>query len=217
MTEPFATVVDDAVVHGGRHAGRCSITAGATGFGDWGGRIAFPERLVEGDEIWFRAYVFFPSGFDFTTDSGHLKTLRIHTKAPGSSSGTNEGYFDVLISGDLSVSSELETGHFENNPDWKNRGEVVTTGEWHALEMYVRYSSVPGEGIYRVWQNGTLVFEDTETSTLRTPVSESDFIYIFSYWNGGAPRDQVAYIDDIVVTSGRPAATDADGNPFIGL
>lgn len=215
LSSAFATVVSDAQAHGGERSAQCSIDEGADGFGAWGGSLDFPD-LHEGDEIWFRMYVYFPKGFDFWTDSGYLKLMRIHTAADNSD---NEGYHDLFIMSDgsgVAVGSEVAgpEGWHENN-DWRSLGTPVVPGQWYALEMYVLHSSE--HGIFRAWQDGVLVLEDTESFTLRSPTSIADFIYIFSYWNGSAPASQSAFIDDVVVTFETPCQVDADGNPMIGL
>ncbi len=208
------TVYSDVVAHSGSQSAEVGIDAGTEGFGDWGGSFNYPD-LHQGDEIWFRVYLYFPSGFDFScTQCAGLKAMRIHTAAPDLS---NEGYLDVLIDNGLNVGSEITPDYFTNNPDWKNLGTPVITEDWVAIEQYVKLSSVPGEAVYRVWQNGTLIKEDLQTETLRTAVSISDFIYLFSYWNGTAPQTQKAYVDDVVVTNETPGVVDASGNPFIGL
>ncbi len=211
------TIYSNAQVHSGSQSAEVGIDAGVTGFGQWGGSFNFPSALYEGDEIWFRTYLYFPHGFPFSTDSGFLKTMRIHTV---SSNGDNEGYHDILIrdSGDhIVVGSEITGDWYANNPDWKLNGGPTTTGQWHALEHYVKFSSVSGEGITRVWQNGVLIKEDTITKTLGSSTSQSDFIYLFTYWNGGAPATVKAYVDDVIITSETPSNVDAAGNPFIGL
>lgn len=211
------TVFSDLQSNSGSLSAEVGIEAGETGFGDWGGSFSFPSVLKEGDEIWFRTYLYFPEGFPFSTDSGQLKTMRIHT---ASSSGDNEGYHDILIKdtgSSIVVGSEITSDWYDNNPNWKFNGDPVTTGEWHALEHYVKLSSVPGEGITRVWQNGILIKEDTITKTLNSATSESDFIYLFTYWNGGAPANVRAYVDDVKITTATPTNIDEDGNAFIGL
>ena len=205
----------NSVVHTGSLSSVIGIDAGATGFGDWGGSLRFPAPLREGEEVWYRAYIFFPQDFDLSAGGVGLKTMRIHAQ---SSSGSNEGYLDMLISGDLTIGIEFAREAFQaTNTDWKNFGVNVTKGTWHAYEQYVKFSSVPGRGIYRVWQDGKLVLDDNTTKTLGGSGSSSDFVYIFSYWNDGAPKTQSAYIDDIYITNQRPSQRDANGNPMIGL
>jgi hypothetical protein len=180
-----------------------------------GGSFNFPTALGEGEEVWVRGYLYFPAGFDFSASGQGLKTLRIHVKT---SSGGNEGYHDVLINNGLTVGSEIGNPQFApNNPSRNSIGQPITTGKWHAIEMYVKYSATPGKGVYRVWQNGNLIFEDKLTHTLRSSSSKADFIYLFTYWNGGAPKTQKAYVDDFIVTNQRPSNTDAHGNPYIGV
>lgn len=211
------TKYSNVQVRSGSQSAEVGIDAGETGFGQWGGSFNFPSVLREGDEIWFRTYLYFPDGFPFTTDSGRLKTMRIHT---ASSSGDNEGYIGLLISDTgnyISVGSEVTNEWYRNNRDWREKGGPTATGQWQALEQYIKFSSVPGEAVTRVWQNGVLIMEDTITNTLHSATSVSDFIYLFTYWNGGAPASVKAYVDDVIITSATPSNTDAEGNPFIGL
>ena len=57
---------------------------------------ALPD-LGEGDELWVRVYVYYPSGFTFRCGCTQgMKFLRIHTR---SSSGNNEGYHSILVKG----------------------------------------------------------------------------------------------------------------------
>lgn len=203
----------------GAQSAKVSIDANTDGWSDWGGSYSFPSNLGEGDEIWFRTYIYFPTDFDYSATGQGLKTLRIHTRSAG---GSNEGYHDVLISnagGGLSISTEIKGGFFANNPrsKWENQGKKTPKGVWHAIEMYVKFSSVAGGGIYRVWQDGELIFEDKVTKTLESSTSVSDGIYIFTYWNGLAPKTQSAHLDDIVVTTDPPGKLDKAGNRFIGL
>ena len=220
-----ASKFSDVRAVSGNQSGEVNIKAGQEGFGQWGGSFDFPD-LKDGDEIWFRVFYYFPTTFDFSAGGMGLKTMRIHTS--DASSG-NEGYMDLLIRDKLVVWSEVASSDFgANNPGGdieqvnasgfnRNRvGKVVPTGTWHVIEQYVKFASKPNPGIYRVWQDGKLVFEDLETYTLKSSSSKSDFIYLFTNWNDGAPKTQNAYVDYIVITSEPPGTTDSFGNPFIG-
>ena len=203
---------------GGTRSAKVGISAGTDGWGNWGGVYTFPTKLVQGDEIWFRAYVYYPLDFDYKASGQGLKTMRIHT-GKNVATGGNEGYFDVLTSGSgLSIGSEITNDHYTNNSrsEWANQGVRVAKGKWTEIEMYVKFSSVSGQGIYRVWQNGTLIFEDKKTKTLRSSTSVSDYVYLFTYWNGGAPATQSAYVDDITITTDTPSKVDSFGNRYIG-
>jgi len=210
------TKYTNAVVHSGRQAAVTSIKQGEYGFGKWGGLIRLPATLGEGKQVWFRAWIYYPAGFSFTNNGIGVKTLRLHTK---SSTGSNDGYFDVLTNKNgLTVGIEQTSKIFiKNNPNWRDVSSGISTGVWYAYEMYVKLSSVPGKGIYRVWLNGKLLLNDTKTPTLKSAGSKADFIYIWSYFNDSSPKDQKAYVDDIIITNEVPGGRDAQGNRFIGI
>jgi len=203
-----------------------SVTAvkGQTGFGKWGGGFKFPTTLKQGDQIWFRVNILYPEGWDFSCGGCRqgMKFMRIHT---ATSSGKNEGFYNTLIRGGttgglITADSEVLGSSFwinNGNGDVFNKGTPVIRGKWHTYEQYIKWSSVPGKGIYRVWQDGNLIFEDLKTATLRSSTSISDYIYLYTYWNNGAPRTQTAYIDDVVVTNEIPGKKDAYGNSYVGV
>ncbi len=215
----------------GNQSGSVTVQGGDTsgGFGKWGGSWKFPAPLKENDEIWFRVWVYYPIDFNFSSSSPEgMKFMRIHV---ASANGDNEGYHHNYIKqvgnrGGLFVGGEVigPDGKtiFDNKPMNELRGNnntgiaKVTLGQWHAFEQYVKFSSKPGQGIRRTWHNGKLVMEDKQTATLGSSSSISDFIYIWTYWNGGAPKTQTAYIDNVTITSDPPGNTDSNGNLFIG-
>jgi hypothetical protein len=212
------SLYSDKFVNSGKGSAQLTITEGSKGFGEFGGEYKFPKVLREGDEVWIRVWAYFPTGFSFSCGgcSQGVKYIRIHT---ASESGSNEGYHSILLKDSaVEVDSEVTGKTFHsNNVGKKTVGEKNTTGTWHAYEMYIRFSATPGKGVYRVWQNGNLVFEDTTTNTLKSSTSKADLIYLFSYWNNGAPKTQSAFVDEIIVTSVKPSETDSEGNPFIGV
>lgn len=218
FTEAFKnTKYTDEVTRTGKRAAVVGIAEGSTGWGEWGGSLKYPKPLYEGDEVWLRVWSYFPPGFSFECGgcAQGMKFMRIHIQ---SDSGVNEGYHSILIKNGIEVDSEVTGNTFHNNNKGKKRvGKMVTNGTWHAYEMYIKFSSRAGNGIYRVWQDGNLVFEDTVTRTLNTSTSRSNLVYFLTYWNNGAPKSQSAYVDDIVVTSVQPVSTDDHGNHFVGV
>ena len=218
FTKAFVnTKFTDVKVNTGTRASTVGVKQGNTAFGGWGGELRYPSHLREGDELWFRAYIYFPANFDYSAGGVGLKTMRIHVK---SGTGNNEGYLGFVISnvnGRIRPGSEVDKVDFNNSTGNRTVGQVVPKGVWQAYEMYIKFSATPGKAIYRIWQNDDLVFEDTINNTLGTSASRSDFVYMFSYWNDGAPKTQTAYVDDIVITNQRPSQIDKHGNPRIGL
>ena len=210
------TKYTNKVVHGGKQAAVTSIKKGETGFGKWGGSFKFPSALKQGDEIWYRAWIYYPTGFDFSHGGVGIKTLRIATKNSG---GKGEGHFDMLTKGSegVTVSMEQSRTEFHSKNDWKGIGPKITPGVWHAFEYYAKLSSVSGKGVYRAWVDGKLILEDTTTPTIKSSSSYLPYAYLWSYYNGGAPQDQQAYVDDLIITNETPSAIDSHGNRFIGV
>jgi hypothetical protein len=87
--------------------------------------------------------------------------------------------------------------------------------------MYVKMSTVDGEGAFRTWVNGGLSYE---LKTLRTVPGYDhylDFVYVFTYWNSSPTisyptKTQDCQIDNLIFTTESPAARDPAGNPMIG-
>ena len=193
------------------------IEEGDQGFGRWGGKFMFPAKLHDGDEIWYRVYLYFPGSFSFDKGSAPgLKTMRIGTAK--SDTTKREGHLDVLIGNNgLVMGSEQQNGFYDNNPSWSDIGDPMAKGSWQTVEHYIKFSATPGKGIRRMWRNGVLEFEDTVTATLRTATSVADYAFLFSYWNNNAPQSQYAYADEIILTSDQPSNKDSNGNPFVGI
>lgn len=192
----------------GTQSARMSVTGGSTAFGEWGAIRNLPAKVKEGEELWFRVATYFPTTFNYTANP-RLKFLRVHTMSDASA---NQGYIDLYIlpNGKFSYDNEiLNTVTFD-------LGAPVQKGKWETYEVYVKFSSVSGQGIFRVWQNGKLIHENKSWQTLRGSSSYSDRVHIFTYWNGGAPQSQSAFVDDVVITTTRPSARDSAGNYMIG-
>jgi hypothetical protein len=203
------------ITHSGKQAAQLKIDQGTNGWGNWGGRFNYPSKLYEGDEVWFRIFLYLPDGFNFKASGQGIKAQRIHTASP---SGANEGYIGTLLGqGGINVGSEVDPDFYNVYTTYETRshlGPNLPTGKWITLEQYVKFSST--RGTYRVWRDGELIFEDINAKTLRTSKSISDYIYLFTYWNGDAPATQHAYLDDVIITNQKPSNVDRNGNPYIG-
>ena len=204
----------------GSQSASVHIKSGETAFGKWGGAFNFPQNLVEGQEIWYRINVFYPAGWSFNCKgcTEGVKMMRIHTM---SASGANEGYHSSHLNDEgngngalIFLNSEINHSSFNYGAS-RRIGNPVQYGQWHTYEMYIKFSA--SNGIYRFWQDGELIFEQTNYTTLMSPTSVSDRIYLYSYWNNGAPQTQTSYVDDIVITSEVPGRKDANGNAYIGV
>ena len=197
------------------------IKEGATGWGTWGGTITLPQHLDSGDEVWIRLRMFVPEDFDYTSSSegSRLKFLRVRTR---SASDSNHGYDDIYIN--PPGRQEPYGFIYEGEQKWRMFGSPKTSinkGTWETWEYYLRFDSVPvtsgGRAIVRVWKNGELILETTERKTLKTAESYATAVYLFTYWNGGSPKTQHLYVDDIVITTSTPGDRDRYGNAFVGV
>lgn len=199
------TFFSAATVHSGPQSASAFFPQGSAG-GTAGGSITFPTALGDGAELWARGYFYFQSPWSWTC-SPVIKIFRgAHIQDSG---GNNVGYLSVFsdTNGNIVLSNEPgDVQTYTQNP--------FDVGAWQSIEMYVRLSVT--QPLFRIWKNGTLLIEDATTPTLGSSTDQADFSYVFTYWNGGAPQDQTAYVDDLVYTTTRPSKHDANGNSMIG-
>lgn len=201
----------------------------------FGGRIA-STNLGQGQEIWVRWYEYFPENFIFANSTvgsdggaGALKWLRF--QYPG-----NSQRMTILLDGTGRCTSPCNNGQKEIVPDsiqteglnWKNRygnigirmnSKSFSTGQWRAIQVYLRLSTGSaerndGNGLIRMWVDDSLVGE-YEHSTLPSDGGRLQSIWWGNYWNGGAPRTQHWYFDEVIMTSQRPYTRDVNGNYYI--
>ncbi len=218
LSEAFGkSIIVDTMTFDGTRGAQMGIDAGVEGFGQWGGFMNYPVNLYEGSELWFRISTYFPADF-IAVGNPRLKFMRVHTMT---AVGANDGYLDLYIlpNGGFSHDNEITGVSTAENIQTGAAtpfGVPLKKGAWETYEVYVKFHSQPGTGIYRVWQNGKLMHENKTLKTLKTPSSWSDRSHIFTYWNGGAPKTQSMYIDDVLITNERPGCQDSNGNYMIG-
>jgi len=212
--------VSDVESFSGSKSCRISINAGSTGWDGWGGIFNHPKKLIKGDEVWVRIRIFMPVGFDYkVTGSGNrLKFVRLHTR---NTQNSNFGYIDwLMIHSDY---SNKPFGYiYEGEAKWSMYGESVDypeIGKWESYEFYVKFDDITanngGQARVRTWKNGKLLANITDRITLKTADAYSEATYFFTWWNAGSPKTQEMYIDDLIVTTERPAMVDEFGNPSI--
>jgi hypothetical protein len=206
------TFFSDTYSRNGSLSAKASINKGETA--GMGGTFFPNVEPSQGDEMWWSCSVFFPTGFNFSVGGSGLKLMRVQVK---SSSNTSQGYHNILLKQNgLSINSALSSSTFTaNNPVRSGLGGSIATNKWHTFETYFKFSTT--QGIWRIWKDGKLIFEDEKTFTLINSSDKATRGLVFTYWNDGAPASQSAYIDDCIMTSDTPPKYDANGNSFIGV
>lgn len=204
----------------GDQSAKLSVKGGTTGFGYWGGTIKFPTELEKGDNLWISLRMFIPQDFEIRTDTGSLKFLRVRQK---NADGSHTGYIDNLIrmpNQSNGVFSLLKEGQHKLFHYGKRGTDDLPRNEWFRFELYVRLDETPvtqgGKAIARAWLNDKLLTEESEIQTLSNSRVTSTALYLFTYWNGEAPKSQHLYVDDIIITNETPENRDSFNNPMIG-
>ncbi|HRD66718.1 MAG TPA: hypothetical protein PKY50_11240 [Candidatus Competibacter sp.] len=200
--------ISDIRANSGTKSARVEFPAGSDCWGICGDTLSFPEPVYEGGEIWARGYFYFASPWSWSS-SPVAKVFRIHV---ATGSGSNAGYLSALLEPEGRIAASNEVQSYQ-----PTTATYYTVDGWQSIELYAKLSSIAGQGIFRIWKNGILVFEDKTRRTLSSPTDKVDYNYIFTYWNGGVPQKQYAWIDDFIVTTDRPLNRDANGNYMIGL
>jgi hypothetical protein len=207
-----ASVYTTEQLYAGARSMKTTITAGTSGFGNWGGAINFPDALVRYDTLWFDIYAFFPTDYIITAGSSHLKFLRFHTFAVG---GANRGYNDLYINADnRDMSGETRIKFIKEFHDiWYYGGSAdqLPRNVWHRFTMKLTLDTVAkssgGQGEVKLWMNDVLTISTTQIQSLFGATDYCDEFLLHTYWNGeNAPATQSSYYDNIrIAKNGVPA------------
>ncbi|WP_166259634.1 hypothetical protein [Marinobacter salicampi] len=201
------------------NSAKLHIKKGKTGYGMWGGEFMFPEKLYRGDTIWYQVHTYFPEDFDHYSygEGNRLKFLRVCTR---SAEDKNHGCVDFLL--DKKSTDNAFKWIYEGENVWRNVGkpeDMIVKEKWESYQLQITFDSKPldlgGQAEVRVWKNGELLGHITDRPTFKEDSDFSHRALLFTYWNGGAPKTQSMYVDEITITNERPDWTDAQGNPMI--
>ena len=219
---PNNRIVSDAKSSSGNNSCQFWIEKGSKG--PYGGGFYHPKALVKGDEIWLRLRVYMPQGYDYTAQSEgeNLKFLRF--RIISGVDRTNHGFDDWYLLSKQHGSGKPFGYIYEGHLAWTYFGsdnDVIQLGNWETYEFNIKFDNVPeskgGKARVRIWKNGKLLAEVTNSKTLKTVDTIVTDTLLFSYWNGGSPATQKLYVDDIVLTTDMPSMRDKNGNPYIGM
>ncbi|ABQ26511.1 heparin lyase I family protein [Geotalea uraniireducens] len=197
------TISGDMAVSGAKSA-KMVWAKGDPGWNLQHGEINFPAPVKNGGEVWIRGYYYFANPWSFLSNNGDysgIKIMRLATDVGGWHS-----IFSVF-SPNISASNEMEQVQIDTSAPF-------IIGAWQSLEMYLKLS--PTQGIFRIWQNGKLVFEDLNHKTITSSNGYVSMASVMSVWNNNVGQSQTQYVDEFVITTDRPAQVDSKGNPMIG-
>ncbi|CBL45927.1 Hypothetical protein HDN1F_23440 [gamma proteobacterium HdN1] len=206
----------------GGQSAELNITQGSKGEGSWGGIIKFPQRLVKNDSLWVRLRVMMPRDFDFNAygEGNRLKFLRIPTFE--GSSNVDGLFLNWYL---LKDGSAAPYGFIYGAEGvWSLFGSALSVPireSWDTYEWNITWSDIPakngGSARIRAWKNGKRIADISDMKTLATARTTADSLYLFSYWNGGSPKTQKLWVDEITLTTDKPSTKDDAGYPFLGV
>jgi hypothetical protein len=198
-----AAVYDDTYVAEGPLSAKTTITQGAEGFGSFGGIVDFPFNLVQYDELWMHVWLYVPANFDLTTNSGSLKFMRVRSRK---ADNTSQGYLDWQIkpNGTYRLLKEGQSIWYDADPN-----AVLPRAQWVQYIWHIIIDDVPGAsgGLARVraWQDGVLIQDENLVRTMNAVGDVQTGLYLFTFWNGGAPQTQSVWLDDIRIANTKPS------------
>jgi len=208
------SVYDHTTTYAGKGAAKLHIKKGQEGFGLWGGIVHFPEHIKNGQHLYLSLAIRITSDCVVATPgNGSLKFLRL---ASEKADGKSNGYIDMQM-----VDDELQAKPAEENPKafrmlreyqakWFYYGVpgILTRDEWHKIDVYVKFdktlASEGGQSKIIFWCDGQKIHEETGIQTILNTGDYFHSLYLFTYWNGLAPKDQHLWVDEIKMSTGYP-------------
>lgn len=185
----------------------------ATGFGNYGGVVAFPGDAVQGDTVWLDAMVYFGAEADLSIMRVASKFFRLRR---ATSTGGGADHIDLYFSSGIRSSfmfqaiSEGTTG--DVGQSWFPMGAWTDLAKnvWHRITIAWALGAEPqslgGTGAMRVWRNGALLTNATGMRTLQDPTDKGVAFYCATQWDFPTYDQEVAwYIDRIrIAKNGTP-------------
>lgn len=230
-TTSAKTTYDNSIIgpFGGQRVVRQENQSNKKGFG---GRIV-NTSLGKNKEIWVRWFEYFPGNFCFANSvngdnggtGGKMKWMRFQYPSnthritlkmdgtPGCAAPCNNCMTK------MSIDSIVGEAMGWNNIKRRIGSAGFPRSQWNALQVYMYLDDVPasagGKARIRVWINDVLLAEITDVPTLDGATSKLSSVWWGNYWNGGFPKDQHWYLDEVIITSSKPNTTDSGGRPYI--
>jgi len=221
-------------------SGDDGIAAPAFG-GDIIADLSTIESVETGGSLWVGAWVYFPTGFDFSTSTDGLRIFQLRDS------------FDTFADPDDDIMFELRlkhgggTTHTGYELMWPNQTVTDTRHDftahssvlfvadtWHWLQYHAKISSTPSSNVQRLWIDDLIVWElvddaaqyretggggslvsftaNEAIANSRATFTRADELRVFRDWEGNAPSDQTCYVANVIWTTDRSLALPPDEN-----
>lgn len=192
----------------------------------FGGTLLKDLQLREGADLWIRIYQYFPEDFCFSYGAlgdgwGGTKWIRAQTSAGRSTMelGTADPNWNDTYAFKKAPTCGTSTAFYGDinemgagNRPFANYGTAqIVRGRWQAIQAHWHFSA--SGGYIRGWVDDVYLGQNNY-ATLKTGAVVQEII-LGDYWNGGAPKNQQFYYDEIVITTSAPNTLDSGGRPFI--
>ena len=200
------------------------------------------HAVADGGDLWVYGKMYIPEGFDFTGAGGlGLKFIRLTLAGSGGKLDIHIGENGSGVNNAFSISNE-NYSQFQTDVH-RETNRTINLGAWNDFCFYVSATDDTATTEMRFWLNDQFVMEhvgsgtdivtkwinpsgtlDTATWTpagggfacLPAPTSSISTMYLFTYWNGNAPRDQsvnVQYMNYVQSDAG--LSIDEYGNKYV--
>lgn len=218
----------------GNRVGKVALVAANNGFGGTMVSGLSALSINSGDDVWIRAYHYFPGGFCFSSGNvsesnwGNTKWYRLEFAngnrwtcqmgglagtafADGPTCGTQAGWGGA---------TDEVGGNGENKIIASPPAEVVR-GSWLALQSHIHLAGT-AVGYVESWIGSTYIGRAINANaggnayvTCPSGGSPVADIVFGDYWNGAPYFGSDFYLDEVVITTQTPNTLDAGSRPYI--
>jgi hypothetical protein len=203
--------------------------------------LSTDQTVPEAGHLWVGAWVYFPTGFDFSTSTDGLRLFQIRdsywqftdpdddivveVRLKHGGGTTHTGY-------SLAWPNETVT---DTRHDFAAHSSVLTSVDtWHFIQYYCNYRTSGPSTSQRLWIDDLIVWElDNDAAqyrdsggggsltsftanevikTCRGWQFRADELRIFRDWEGNAPSDQTCYVGNVIWTRDTTNALPLDEN-----
>lgn len=162
-------------------------------FGD-ADNFAQSSDVYDGGHVWYQLQTFFPTGFDFTATGFNLKFMRIGTRR---GNGSNGGYLDIYIKNNREVYYQNEVA--DASQDDVDDTKRINTNEWQTWTVHAVLSRTTP--LFELWRGTEKLLTNNTFVTLPDNAGYAERAMFVTYWNGGVPQNQEAFVDNIKVSN----------------